>query len=469
MNPTKPRRTAAQIVVHTVILLLAATPTGAQEPHADAAGDITIALTGDAIITRQLRPFQEPEFLRMIAIIRDATVAYTNLEVLFHRYEPEVIPAEASGGTYMAADPEIAKELSWAGFDMVSRANNHTMDYSVGGMRATTRAVEEAGLAHAGAGENLAEALAPAYVETPGGRVALISVASTFADHMRAGDQRKDVRGRPGLAPIRHSTTYVLPGSAFDRLREVAEAMGQRGEEGDRLRFLRQTFVRGDAAGQETHPHEGDLARLAAAIDNAKRQANWVIVSSHSHEGWPGERQVPAQFVQEMARAAVDAGADIVAMHGPHVLRGIEIRNGKPIFYSLANFIFQNETVPLQPSDNYERQDLGPEALPGEFYDVRIDYGRRSFPADPKYWESVLATVRFEDGVLADITLHPVTLGHGLPRPQRGRPLLASPEHGRRIIEEMDELSRPFGTRVVWENGVGTVRLEGQRQAEGLP
>ncbi|HUH11980.1 MAG TPA: CapA family protein, partial [Longimicrobiales bacterium] len=289
------------------------------------------------------------------------------------------------------------------------------------------------------------------------GRVALISVASTFADPMRAGDQRMDMRGRPGLAPVRHSRTYVLPEPAFSQLSSVAQAMGQRGGD-ERLRFLRESFVLGDEARIETHPHEGDLARLTAAIDDARRQANFVVVSSHSHEGMPGQRQVPAQFVQEMARAAVDAGADIVVMHGPHVLRGIEVRDGKPIFYSLANFIFQNETVPLQPAENYESQGLEPDALPGLFYDERIDYGRRSFPADPKYWESVLATVRFDDGALAEITLHPVTLGYGLERPQRGRPLLAEGAHARAIIEEMDALSRPFGTRVVWEDGVGRVR-----------
>ena len=448
----------ARLLLAMLALAPAAAPLAAQQPHADASGDITIALTGDAIITRQLRPFQEPAFVRMVEIIRGATLAYTNLEVLFHEYEDDVIPAEASGGTYMAADPAIAKELAWAGFDVVSRANNHTMDFGVGGMRATTRAVEAAGLAHAGAGENLAEAFAPAYVETPGGRVALISVASTFADAMRAGDQRMDVRGRPGLAPIRRTTTYVLPEPAFSQLAEVAAAMGTSGARDGRLRFLRETFVLGDSAGIQTRAHEGDLARLRAAVTDAKRQANWVIVSSHSHEGMPGERQVPAQFVQELGRAAVDAGADIVAMHGPHVLRGIEIHKGRPIFYSLANFVFQNETVPLQPADNYERQDLAPDALPGLFYDARNGYGTRGFPSDPKYWESVLATVTFDGGRLADITLHPVTLGHGLERPQRGRPLLADGAHARAIIDEVAELSRPFGTRVVWENGVGRIR-----------
>lgn len=467
MNVKRPR-TATGIVLRLLALAALAAPAAAQEPHADARGDISFALTGDAIISQRLSPFEEPEFLRMIGIIRDATVAYTNLEILLHEYEPDVIPAEASGGTYMAAHPDMAEELAWAGFDMVSLANNHTMDYREGGMRSTIRAAKAAGLAHAGAGENLALALAPGFVETPGGRVALLSVASTFADHMRAGDQRPDIRGRPGLAPLRHTRTYRLPGEAFDQLRQVAEAMGQRGGDGERMRFMRETFVRAEEAALETHPHAGDLERLTTAVRDAKRQAAWVVVSSHSHEGMPGERQVPAQFVQEMARAVVDAGADIVVMHGPHVLRGIEIRNGKPIFYSLANFVFQNETVPLQPADNYERQDLGHDALPGEFYDARTDRDSRGFPADPKYWESVLATVGFRRGELADITLHPVTLGHGLPRHVRGRPVLASPEHGRRIIEEMDALSRPFGARVVWESGVGKVRADARR-AEGLP
>jgi poly-gamma-glutamate synthesis protein (capsule biosynthesis protein) len=446
-------------VLAALLLLFLFTPTAGQEPHVDGRGDITFALTGDAIITRALRPYREPEYTRMVELLRGATVAYTNLEVLFHEYGPDIIPAEASGGTYMAAEPALADELAWAGFDMVSRANNHTMDYGVGGMRATTRAVEAAGLAHAGAGENLARALAPAYLETPGGRVALISVASTFAEPMRAGEQRRDVRGRPGLAPVRHSTRYLLPPEPFDQLRSVARSMGRSGGEVDRLRFMGETFVRGDTAGVETVAHAGDLTRLTAAIDDAKRQANWVVVSSHSHERWPGDRHVPAQFVQELARAAVDAGADIVVMHGPHVLRGIEVRDGKPIFYSLANFIFQNETVAFQPADNYESRGLGPDALPGLFYDERIDYGRRSFPADPAYWESVIASVRFDDAGLADITLHPITLGHGLPRPQRGRPLLAPPEHGRRVIEQLDALSRPFGARVVWERDVGKVRF----------
>ena len=103
----------------------------------------------------------------------------------------------------MQADPTIAEELMWMGFDMVSMANNHTGDYGVGGLRRTTQAVEAAGLMHAGTGENLAEARAPGYLETPDGRVALISAASTFPDGSRAG--------RPGpTGPESHSVLANL-------------------------------------------------------------------------------------------------------------------------------------------------------------------------------------------------------------------------------------------------------------------
>ncbi len=88
---------------------------------------MTFALAGDAIISQRLSPFDEPEFLSMIDIVQDADLAFVNLEVLFHTYT-EGYPAAHSGGTWMAAHPRLARELTWAGFDMVSLANNHTME-----------------------------------------------------------------------------------------------------------------------------------------------------------------------------------------------------------------------------------------------------------------------------------------------------------------------------------------------------
>ena len=92
-------------------------------PHGVAGGEMTLALAGDAIITRRLSVFDEPEFLALRDLVQGATAAFVNLEILFHNFESDIIPASASGGTYMQADPAIAKELVWMGFDLVPRAN----------------------------------------------------------------------------------------------------------------------------------------------------------------------------------------------------------------------------------------------------------------------------------------------------------------------------------------------------------
>src|SRR5918996_6607643 len=152
----------------------------AQTPRADATA-FSMALTGDSIITRRLSVYAEPAFTKMIELIRGADAAFTNLEMLFHDYEPYAM--NESGGTYMRAEPALLKDLVWAGFDMVSRANNHTGDYGAEGMRLTTKHVAAAGLVQAGVGEDLAEAREAAYLDTPKGRGALISGASTFSHH----------------------------------------------------------------------------------------------------------------------------------------------------------------------------------------------------------------------------------------------------------------------------------------------
>src|ERR1700752_4361849 len=87
----------------------------------------TLALTGDSIIMQRLQVFKEPEFTKLFDLIRGADAAFTNLETLFHDYEAP--PAHESGGTWMRTDPPILKELVWAGFDLVSRANNHAGDF----------------------------------------------------------------------------------------------------------------------------------------------------------------------------------------------------------------------------------------------------------------------------------------------------------------------------------------------------
>jgi poly-gamma-glutamate synthesis protein (capsule biosynthesis protein) len=420
---------------------------------------MVFALTGDAIITQRLSPFDEPEFLAMIDVIRSADMAFTNLEVLFHNYT-QGYPSAHSGGTWMAAEPHLAGELTWAGFDMVSTANNHTMDYGVGGLLSTLRTLDEVGLVHAGAGENLARARAPAYLETAGGRVALISFASTFADEARAGPQRGDLRGRPGLSPLRYSTKYLVSESSIESLKQIRSELGYAANPvGTTIRFLGNTFEAGEAPGRLTTVDPDDLEQILAAVGEARRQADWVVVTSHSHES-ASSREVPAQFLEVVAHAVIDAGADVFVGHGPHVLRAVEIYQGKPIFYSLSNFIFQNETVRYLPGDFYVQQDLAGSANAADGFDRRNERSRGGFPAQSIYWESVVAVPTFGDGVLDTITLYPITLAHGSPRPQRGRPRLADQETGRRIIEKLANLSQAYDTRIEYssDRNVGVIR-----------
>ena len=107
---------------------------------------------------------------------------------------------------------------------------------------------------------------------------------------------------------------------------------------------------------------------------------------------------MPAEFIRAFAREMIDAGADLVAGHGPHLLRGLELYKGKPIFYSLGNFIGQNELVAKIPADGYERFRAAPDLKPGQVYQKRTQGDEAGFPADRRYWELIVPTLRYEGG-----------------------------------------------------------------------
>ena len=418
---------------------------------------LTMALTGDAIITRKLSVYQEPEFLKMINLLRNADMAFTNLEMLFHDYEP--YPMNQSGGTYMRAEPELVNELVWAGIDMVSCANNHTGDYGAGGMRLTVQYVDQAGLVYAGVGESLPEAREARFLETAKGRVALISCASTFPDHSRAGKTRGDMPARPGLSPLRHMVTNYVTADQMAALRQIAGSLGQSAGSGNSLRFMGERFEVADTPGISTRPNEEDLEELAAVVRSASKLADYTIVTIHAHER-NGELSVPAQFVETFARAMIDAGADVMVGHGPHVLRGIELYKGKPILYSLGDFIFQNETLLRLPYENYEPYDLGSDKHVADFNASRYSNDTKGFPVNPEIWESVIAMPSWKNGQLVALELHPISLGFGQKPSIRGRPMLADETTGKKIIGDLIERSRPYGTVIEYINGIGVVKLD---------
>lgn len=440
------------VIISSLFMIL--TVWGNQSPQEET---FAMVLTGDSIISQKLSVYQEPEFLKMIDLIRSADVAFTNLETLFHDYEP--YPMHVSGGTYMRAEPALAKELAWAGFDMVSRANNHTGDYGVKGMRLTTKYVHEAGLVQAGVGESLREAREAKFLETAKARVALVSCASTFPDHCRAGKSRGDIPARPGLSPLRYSRAYIVTKEQFETLKQTMKMLEMRvPKKGDELVFFRQRFKKGDKFEIQTELNKEDLDEIAAVVNNASRLADYTIVSTHAHES-DRNRYKPAKFIIAFAHAMIDAGADVFLVHGPHVLRGIEIYKGKPIFYSLANFIFQNETLLRLPYENYERYKLGPNKHVADFNDTRYNFDKRGFPARAENWESVIAVPQWKEEKLTELKLYPITLGYGHSRPARGRPKFADRDSSIKIIDHLKKYSEPFGTKIDFQDGIGIVRL----------
>jgi poly-gamma-glutamate synthesis protein (capsule biosynthesis protein) len=148
----------------------------------------------------------------------------------------------------------------------------------------------------------------------------------------------------------------------------------------------------------------------------------------------------------------------LFAGHGPHFLRGIEIYQGRPIFYSLGNFIFQNETVAWVPYEGYRRFGLSATHTPGDYFEARSDAGKRGFPADPVFWQGVFAVCTYEAHALKEVTLYPIDLGFGRPIPQRGRPLLAQGRVAQDILRWLQELSAPFGTDINIVGDVGIIR-----------
>lgn len=454
-------------------------------------GAMTIAVCGDTMLSRRLAVYREAPFLALRDLLRSADVAFTNLEgTARHYHEGNPSPWD---GTFMTTEPHLLEELKWFGINLVSCANNHAYDYGDGGVLANLRHLDAAGLVHAGTGRNEREARAPAYLDTPQGRVALVAATASFDEGSRAGAQRPDMQGKPGVSGLGHSVTCVVPRPVFETLQEMSRGLGLEAEKARRRRFgffpaatlapepegelrlLGRRFVAGDEYAVRSTPNQRDLEEILRQVAEARRQADWVIVSIHSHEMGGASSQTaldradqvdPADFVRAFTHHCIDEGAHVVVGHGYHMALGMELYRNRPIFFSLADFILQNETVRFFPGYAYQLYEMGPEAGPADILDLRSENNTKAHPGDPLYWRTVCAVCRFAGGELAEVSLHPVESGHGKPRAQRGRPMLAEGETAREILERMVKLSRPFDTEVAIEDMRGVVR--GRTPAAGM-
>ena len=440
--------------------------------------DFTLAVTGDAIINRRISRYTDKQFLSLIKIIQDTDVGFTHLETLIHDYdEPEIYPAAEAGWTWMRSPRGVVDDLKWAGFKMVSHASNHSLDYSYGGLYSTWKALKEADLPCAGTGRNLGEARKPVYLDTPKGRVALISMASSFTGWAKAGDARPDLQGRPGLNPLRFH--YVVDADTMDMLKKIAFKLGWNAEKygktwlfnnpGNHMALSK--FVEGDKPGIAIVVDELDAEGNLRSIRDARRQADWVLVHLHNHEWDPDKGlAVPPEFVPIFARDCIDAGADVFIGQGSHAKpRGMEVYKKKPIFYDPGDFFGMSNTVERLPSDFFMRPSHGEEmrnwkTTPADGFDARASLPNTMNPPGGLMGAAAVtggavALCSFGgEKSLVELKLYPFALVSE-PRPKSGLPIMAEGEAARQIIGRIAELSTPFGTKIEFKDGIGIVKV----------
>ena len=374
---------------------------------------ITVTLTGQAMIRSDIRQ-TAPAAVPIIRGMLRGDVVFTNFEAAIAQ-KGEAIQE----GRAFLAPPEALDALSVFGFNLLALADNHAFDLKAAGIRNTIAEADKRHIVHAGTGNTIAEASAPAFLKTPRGTVALVASASGL---IAAGANATATR--PGVNELRvyfgrqqNEATEDLPGAAANA------------------------------------PQPDDAQRILQSIKDARQQADVVIVYQHNHvfggrsfanlftEGMP-ERLAPNDWLKAWTRREIDAGADIVVMHGAPLLHCIEIYKGRPIFYDLGNFIYN---------------------LPATL--TYID--------EPMSWESVVASVTSRGHTPASITLTPVVMnpiGQGQPDVHdpyadneflhtRGLPSAATGARAGYILQRMADASKPFGTAMIISGDTARITL----------
>jgi poly-gamma-glutamate capsule biosynthesis protein CapA/YwtB (metallophosphatase superfamily) len=139
-----------------------------------------------------------------------------------------------------------------------------------------------------------------------------------------------------------------------------------------------QKFVAGDGYAKASFPNEFDVQLNLKWIADARRMADWVVVSMHNQKRG-ATLDEPAEFARTFAHSCIDAGADVVFGHGPHQDRGIEIYHEKPILYALGNFVLHNDAVRHEGNDRQPRRSQQVRRPVG--YAARAGRGSFGFPS----------------------------------------------------------------------------------------
>lgn len=458
-----------------------------QELRTTVRDGFTFGAVGDCIISRPLSQYADRDeaFAAILKVLSQSTTLYGNMEtsILDIRYF-KGYPFSWAGDWTLRAEPGVARDLFKMGFRVMSRANNHAEDWGIEGLRETSQWLDEAGIVHAGAGEDLGLARMARYFESSKGRVAIVSMASTFRPESAALEPFGATPGRPGISGLHLRQIAVVPPDVMTALAKMQPQLITLHEERPAkpdpkapagppktLSMLGQEFELGDKAQYRYEMDQTDLADILRAIRLGKEHSDFLVATIHAHEcstcDFPA---LPAAFLKDLSHAAIRAGADAFAATGIHHLGPIEVYEGRPVFYGLANFFWSDIQEPL-PQDLYQRngEKLGRAfQFPGRATDADLSnvLNVGGFSNDETF-ETIIAQSRFEHGRLAELRIYPVDLGYGLKLTESGIPRLASAEKGLKILQRLQKLSAPYGTTIEIEDSpefhkVGVIRVPAQ-------
>jgi poly-gamma-glutamate synthesis protein (capsule biosynthesis protein) len=435
---------------------------------------LTVALSGDCMATRGALITSDPAATELRELLHGADFAFTNLEVVPSDGRGHPVH-NAAGGGCLIADSSVIDEIVEAGFTVLGCANNHALDMGVDGVLRTMELLNAKRVPFAGVGPDLAAARRPVYVDRPGGSLALISCSSTFLPGQEAAAPSPELPGRPGLNPLRYSTTLGVTAAQMGVLREIdaetglcarrAEARSLLGVDPavpspEWLALFGACFRVADEPGFMTVCHPLDLDEISSWVGEARRRADLVLVSVHSHEPGPTS-EMPGEFLCAFAHRMIDEGADVVVGHGPHFLRGVELYRNKPIFYSLGNIVSQIELADRIPAEDYAKFTVDGPPTPGRYFAELSGHGHLLFAPHRQYWQSVVPVLTFDDGELVGARLYPIELGFRQPVHRRGRPRLSDPAAAKDILAGFAQLAAPYGATVTsGDTGTGELVID---------
>jgi len=447
----------------------------ARELETNVPNGFTLVTVGDCIISRPLFQYaaHDEAFRKVTDILQRADATYGNMETtIFDLRHFNGYPYPGPEDVTLVAPPSVAKDMAQMGFDLVSRANNHALDWGVEGMRETSHWLEAAGVSYAGVGENLGLAQAAGYFESAKGRVALVSMASTFRPGTEALPALAAAPGRPGINALTlKKSTIVSPQQMADvvRLRNALYPSEKDDKIPNELTLLGTKFVVGKMFAFQYAMDPVDLAEILKAVRQGKQHSDFLITSIHSHEPAASTKpeskndfeDVSAEFVQDLAHQAIDTGADAFVTTGIHHLGPIEIYKGKPIFYGMGNFFWADIQEPMPANIYQQSQKALADALSHPERATDADLNNLSnagaFAGQPPF-DAMIAQSTFDHGRVSEIRIYPVDLGYGTKLTESGTPRLAGPEQSQRILKYLQEISHKYKTQIQIEGSVGVIR-----------